>query len=92
MAEPSEPVNVVIPFHNCDLFIALISYNQEEHDPHFEPVLKLTEQVETKTHEEDEEAIFKMYVSLFKSTSIPFIDIAYRAQARQVVPIRDCNN
>ena len=36
---------------------------QEEQDPHFEPVIKLTEQVETKTNEEDEEAIFKMCVS-----------------------------
>ena len=35
---------------------------QEEQDPHFEPVIKLTEQVETKTNEEDEEAIFKMCV------------------------------
>ena len=34
---------------------------EEEHDPHFEPVIKLTEQVETKTNEEDEEVLFKMY-------------------------------
>ena len=33
----------------------------EEHDPQFEPVIKLTEQVETKTFEEDEDALFKMY-------------------------------
>lgn len=32
----------------------------EEHDPQFEPVVKLTEQVEAKTHEEDEEVLFKM--------------------------------
>lgn len=38
----------------------------EEHDPHFEPVIKLTEQVETKTHEEDEEALFKMRAKLFR--------------------------
>ncbi len=37
----------------------------EEHDPHFEPVIKLTEQVETKTHEEDETVLFKMYARLF---------------------------
>lgn len=30
---------------------------------HFEPVVKLTEQVETKTHEEDEDTTFKMYVA-----------------------------
>jgi len=40
--------------------------NAEEHDPHFEPVLKLTEQVETKTHEEDEDVIFKMRAKLFR--------------------------
>ena len=34
----------------------------EEHDPQFEPVIKLTEQVEVKTMEEDEEVLFKMYV------------------------------
>ncbi|TBU32726.1 RanBP1 domain-containing protein [Dichomitus squalens] len=38
----------------------------EEHDPHFEPVIKLTEQVETKTHEEDEEVLFKMRAKLFR--------------------------
>ena len=32
----------------------------EEHDPHFEPVIKLTEQVEVKTNEEDEDVLFKM--------------------------------
>jgi len=40
--------------------------NAEEHDPHYEPVLKLTEQVETKTHEEDEDVIFKMRAKLFR--------------------------
>ncbi|KAI0750832.1 RanBP1 domain-containing protein [Daedaleopsis nitida] len=38
----------------------------EEHDPHFEPVIKLTEQVETKTHEEDESVLFKMRAKLFR--------------------------
>lgn len=38
----------------------------EEHDPQFEPVLKLTEQVEAKTHEEDEEVLFKMRAKLFR--------------------------
>jgi len=39
---------------------------EEEHDPHFEPVIKLTEQVETKTHEEDEDVLFKMRAKLFR--------------------------
>ncbi|EPS93554.1 hypothetical protein FOMPIDRAFT_1026500 [Fomitopsis schrenkii] len=38
----------------------------EEHDPHFEPVIKLTEQVETKTNEEDEQVLFKMRAKLFR--------------------------
>ncbi|KAF7790841.1 hypothetical protein EIP86_001798 [Pleurotus ostreatoroseus] len=41
----------------------------EEHDPQFEPVIKLTEQVETKTGEEDEEVLFKMRAKLFRFTS-----------------------
>jgi len=40
--------------------------NVEEHDPQYEPVLRLTEQVETKTHEEDEDVIFKMRAKLFR--------------------------
>ncbi|KAJ7638562.1 RanBP1 domain-containing protein [Roridomyces roridus] len=39
---------------------------EEENDPHFEPVVKLTEQVDTKTHEEDEEVLFKMRAKLFR--------------------------
>ncbi|KAF9820952.1 hypothetical protein IEO21_00929 [Rhodonia placenta] len=41
----------------------------EEHDPHFEPVIKLTEQVETKTNEEDEDVLFKMRAKLFRFAS-----------------------
>jgi hypothetical protein len=33
---------------------------EESHDPHFEPVVRLTEQVEAKTGEEDDEVLFKM--------------------------------
>lgn len=33
---------------------------EAETDPQFEPVIKLEQQVETKTHEEDEEVAFKM--------------------------------
>ena len=65
---------------------------EEEADVHFEPVIKLTEQVDTKTHEEDEDVLFKMFVRLFSvymadrssdsaSTSSPL-------QACQVVQIR----
>ncbi|TFK43216.1 RanBP1 domain-containing protein [Crucibulum laeve] len=39
---------------------------EEEHDPHFEPVLKLTEKVDTKSHEEDEDVLFKMRAKLFR--------------------------
>jgi Ran-binding protein 1 len=40
---------------------------EEEHDPHYEPVIRLTEkdQVEVKTHEEDEEVLFKMCADVF---------------------------
>ncbi|KAJ7228922.1 RanBP1 domain-containing protein, partial [Mycena pura] len=38
----------------------------EEHDPHYEPIIKLTEQVDTKTHEEDEDVLFKMRAKLFR--------------------------
>jgi Ran-binding protein 1 len=39
---------------------------EEEADVHFEPVIKLTEQVDTKTHEEDEIPLFKMRAKLFR--------------------------
>ncbi|KAM5378532.1 hypothetical protein ACJZ2D_004486 [Fusarium nematophilum] len=38
----------------------------ESEDVHFEPVIKLTEKVETKTNEEAEEQTFKMRAKLFK--------------------------
>ncbi|KAH7140756.1 RanBP1 domain-containing protein [Dactylonectria macrodidyma] len=38
----------------------------ESEDVHFEPVIKLTEKVETKTNEESEEQVFKMRAKLFK--------------------------
>ncbi|ORY69626.1 RanBP1 domain-containing protein [Pseudomassariella vexata] len=38
----------------------------ESEDVHFEPVVKLTEKVETKTNEESEEQLFKMRAKLFK--------------------------
>jgi Ran-binding protein 1 len=39
---------------------------EESEDVHFEPVIKLTEKVETKTNEESEETVFKMRAKLFK--------------------------
>jgi len=45
---------------------ALSPKQEEEVDPHFEPVIKLTEQIDTKTHEEDEEVLFKMRAKLFR--------------------------
>ena len=38
----------------------------DEHDPQFEPVIRLTETVEAKTHEEDEDVLFKMRAKLFR--------------------------
>lgn len=34
---------------------------EDEHDPHYEPVIHLMDKVETKTLEEDEDQLFKMY-------------------------------
>ncbi|KAH7100651.1 RanBP1 domain-containing protein [Auriculariales sp. MPI-PUGE-AT-0066] len=42
---------------------------EEEADVHFEPVIQLTEKVETKTHEEDEDVVFKMRAKLFRFES-----------------------
>ncbi len=39
---------------------------EAENDPHFEPVIKLENQVEVKTHEEDESVTFKMRAKLFR--------------------------
>jgi len=39
---------------------------EEDTGGHYEPVIKLTEQVESKTHEEDEDALFKMRAKLFR--------------------------
>ncbi|KAK4701553.1 Ran-binding protein 1, partial [Phenoliferia sp. Uapishka_3] len=42
---------------------------EEESGAHFEPVIKLEQAVEVKTHEEDEEVLFKMRAKLFRFTS-----------------------
>lgn len=39
---------------------------EQEVDVHFDPVVRLTEKVETKTNEELEEQVFKMRAKLFK--------------------------
>ncbi|KAG8962455.1 hypothetical protein FRC00_009444 [Tulasnella sp. 408] len=46
--------------------------HKEEEDTggHFEPVIKLTEQIESKTHEEDEDVLFKMRAKLFRFDSV----------------------
>jgi len=49
---------------------ALAARNEEEVDPHFEPVIKLTEQVDTKTGEEEDDVVFKMRAKLFRFESI----------------------
>jgi Ran-binding protein 1 len=38
----------------------------EEHDPHYEPVIKLTEQVAVVTAEEDEDVLHKVRAKLFR--------------------------
>jgi len=45
---------------------ALAPRTEEEHDPQFEPVIRLTEQVDTKTGEEDDVVLFKMRAKLFR--------------------------
>jgi len=54
---PLDPVNPLDP-----------AKTEEEHDPHYEPVIRLTDkdQVEVKTHEEDEDVRFKMRAKLFR--------------------------
>ncbi|WFD30221.1 Ran GTPase binding protein Sbp1 [Malassezia sp. CBS 17886] len=37
-----------------------------EHDPHYDPVIKLENKVEVKTHEEDEDVLFKIRAKLFR--------------------------
>lgn len=39
---------------------------EEEADVHFEPVIKLTEQIDAKTGEDDEDVTFKMRAKLFR--------------------------
>jgi len=43
---------------------------EEDTGGQFEPVIKLTEQVESMTHEEDEDILFKMRAKLFRFDSV----------------------
>ena len=49
---------IVLTRHRLGFFL-----QEEEHDPHYEPVIHLTDKVETKTLEEDEDQLFKMYAT-----------------------------
>jgi hypothetical protein len=69
-----------------------LSQTEDEHDPHFEPVIRLTEEIATKTNEEDETVIFKLYVSFSADSSFfwatPLITIFPPAQAFKAFPIQ----
>jgi hypothetical protein len=86
LASPALISSFTVPQPN--IFSDSFFSQEEEIDPHFEPVVKLTEQVDTKTHEEDEEVLFKMCVLSTRSGfgSAPLIFTS--PQARQIVPIR----
>jgi len=43
---------------------------EEDTGGQYEPVIKLTEQVESKTHEEEEDVLFKMRAKLFRFDSV----------------------
>lgn len=56
-----------MPTKESAKLISFYFVQEDEVDPQFEPVIKLTEHVEVKTNEEDEDVLFKMYV-MFSST------------------------
>jgi hypothetical protein len=53
----------------------------ESADVHFEPVIRLTEKVETKTNEELEEQTFKMRAKLFKHDEASLLVLLVLQQA-----------
>jgi hypothetical protein len=55
---------IVLTRHRLGFFL-----QEEEHDPHYEPVIHLTDKVETKTLEEDEDQLFKMYATFLDLSS-----------------------
>jgi len=59
--EPTPP-GLTHRSHNPRTMADTEQHAEDTHDPQFEPVIRLTEQVESKTHEEDEEVVFKMCV------------------------------
>jgi hypothetical protein len=63
-SQPATPPFLTLSTSDKTL-ISLSSFQQEEADVHFDPVIHLTEQVVTKTMEEDEDVIFKMYGAAF---------------------------
>ena len=68
------------------LFIWSISnqlIQEEERDPYFEPVLKLTTQVVVKTNEEDEDELHKLYATPFL---IPLLAFDICLATLQVAP------
>lgn len=68
-----DDVSVALPWRNVDKkkkkkkLTQLLPQDEEpeSEDVHFEPVIRLTEKVETKTNEESEEQLFKMRAKLF---------------------------
>jgi len=54
----SDTRSLVLTRHRFGFFL-----QDEEHDPHYEPVIHLTDKVDTKTLEEDEDQLFKMYAT-----------------------------
>lgn len=56
---------IAFSYHDC-LPSAHLQEVEQAEDVHFEPVVHLTEKVETKTHEEAEDQTFKMRAKLFK--------------------------
>jgi Ran-binding protein 1 len=58
-----------LPLTRDSLFCTQEEQAPESEDVHFEPVVHLTEKVETKTNEEEEEQLFKMRAKLFKFVS-----------------------
>jgi Ran-binding protein 1 len=54
--------------HHCVAKPTLTQNPQQEenYDPHYEPVIQLTEKVNISTNEENEDVIFKMRAKLFR--------------------------
>jgi len=66
MADKEEPTNVEEETVAEDGGASTAAAEAEDPNINFEPVVKLTAGVEVKTHEEDEEVLFKMRAKLFR--------------------------